>query len=138
MAPKAAPASKTRYAARAEVVKARKVKAKKDKATDKALATPTAMTADEKAAQKVQAAPLGLNGNTAKKTKKKRTKGEAKERLQPKPKDPNAVPQKNPDGTYATPYHPADASKPAAPAPTPAPAAPPATPSNPTPAAPSI
>jgi peptidyl-prolyl cis-trans isomerase SurA len=154
MAPKAASAAKTRYAARAQFVKAKKVKVKKDKATDKALATPTAMTSDEKATAKVQAAPLGLNGDTAKKKKKKHVKGEAKERLQPKPKDPNAVPQKNPDGSYPTPYHPADANKPAAPAPTPttnggspatpapnAPPAggnPPATPSDPNPTAPPI
>ena len=115
--PKAAPAAKTRYAARAQFVKAKKIKVKKDKAADKVLATPTAMTTQEKQAQQVQAAPLGLNGDTAKKKKKKRVKGEAKQRLQPKPKDPNAVPQKNPDGTYPTPYHPADENKPAAPAP---------------------
>jgi peptidyl-prolyl cis-trans isomerase SurA len=158
MAPKAAPATKTRYAARAQFVKAKKIKAKKDKATDKALATPTPMTNQEKTAQQVQAAPLGLNGDTVKKKKKKRTKGEAKERLQPKPKEPSAIPPKNPDGTYATPYHPADANKPAAPASaptpnggstlppatTPAPNAPPAggnppaTPSNPNPTAPPI
>jgi peptidyl-prolyl cis-trans isomerase SurA len=158
MAPKAAPAEKTRYAARAQFVKAKKVKAKKDKATDKVLATPAAMTADEKTTAQVQAAPLGLNGDTAKKKKKKHVKGQAKERLQPKPKDPNAVPQKNPDGTYPTPYHPADQNSPAASAPTPttnggstlppattpapnAPAAggnPPATPSDPNPTAPPI
>jgi peptidyl-prolyl cis-trans isomerase SurA len=156
MAAKPTSGQKTRYAARAQFVKAKKIKAKKDKATDKALATPTSMTDQEKATQKVQAAPLGLNGDTAKKkTKKKRAKGEAKERLQPKPKDTSAVPQKNPDGTYPTPYHPADQSKPASapttnggstlpPVTTPAPNAPPAggnppaTPSNPNPTAPPI
>jgi len=117
LAPKAAPAAKTRYAARGQFVKAKKVKAKKDKATDKALATPTPMTTQEKATQQTQAAPLGLNGDTAKKKKKKRAKGEAKERLQPKPKDPNAVPQKNPDGSYPTPYHPANSTAPASPTP---------------------
>jgi peptidyl-prolyl cis-trans isomerase SurA len=154
-APKPTQAGKSRYAARAQFVKAKKVKAKKDKATDKALATPTPMTTEEKATQQTQAAPLGLNGDTAKKKKKKRVKGEAKERLQPKPKDPNAVPQKNPDGSYPTPYHPANGTAPASPASptpnggstlppatTPAPNAPPAggnppaTPSNPNPAAP--
>jgi peptidyl-prolyl cis-trans isomerase SurA len=137
MAAKAAPAQKTRYAARAQFVKAKKIKVKKDKAADKALATPTAMTAEEKATQQVQAAPLGLNGDMAKKkTKKKRAKGEAKERLQPKPKDTSTVPQKNPDGSYPTPYHPADQNKPATPAPanptTPAPSAPATTNPNPT------
>ena len=82
MAAKPAPAQKTRYAARAQFVKAKKIKAKKAKAADKVAATPTAMTAEEKATQKVQAAPLGLNGDMAKKkTKKKRAKGQAKERL---------------------------------------------------------
>jgi peptidyl-prolyl cis-trans isomerase SurA len=141
MAAKAAPAQKTRYASRAQFVKAKKVKVKKDKAADKVLATPTAMTAEEKATQQVQAAPLGLNGDMAKKkTKKKRAKGEAKERLQPKPKDTSTVPQKNPDGTYPTPYHPADQNKPATPAPaaptTPVPSAP--TTTNPNPTAPQM
>ncbi|HEX4651009.1 MAG TPA: peptidylprolyl isomerase [Granulicella sp.] len=137
MAAKPAPTKKTRYAARAQFVKAKKIKAKKAKAADKVAATPTAMTAEEKAAQKVQAAPLGLNGDMAKKkTKKKRAKGQAKERLQPKPKDTSTIPQKNPDGTYPTPYHPADQNKPATPAPAPAPSAPPAT-TNPNPTPPS-
>ncbi len=88
------------------MVKARKVKAKKDKATDKVLATPTAMTADEKATQQVQAAPLGLNGDTAKKTKKKHVKGEAKERLQPKPKEAE------PDSAEESGWHVCDAVSP--------------------------
>ena len=55
------------------------------------------MAAEEKAAQQMQAAPLGLSGDTAAKKKKKRVKGAAKERLQeqapapPKPK-PEATP----------------------------------------------
>ena len=42
------------------------------------------MTADEKAAQQLQAAPLGLNGDTVKKKKKEKVKGAPKERLQDK------------------------------------------------------
>jgi len=121
----AASAGKTRYSSREQQVKVAKVKAVTAKAQEKAIATPTPITDQEKATQQTQAAPLGLNGDTVKKKKKKRTKGEAKERLQPKPTDPNAVPQKNPDGTYPTPYHAPDTK---APAPTPAPANP-----NPTP-----
>jgi hypothetical protein len=55
------------------------------------------MAAEEKAAQQMQSAPLGLSGDTAAKKKKKRVKGAAKERLQeqapapPKPK-PEATP----------------------------------------------
>jgi peptidyl-prolyl cis-trans isomerase SurA len=130
LAPKPVATGKSRYAARGAYVKAHKAKVKKDKASDKVAATATPMTADEKATAKTQAAPLGLNGDTTKK-KKKHVKGQPKERLQPKPKDPNAPqPERNPDGTYATPYHPAN---PSAPATTPAPANPPAAPSNPTP-----
>jgi peptidyl-prolyl cis-trans isomerase SurA len=103
---KAPPAKKTRYSDRAPEVKVRKEQAKVAKVQEKAIATPVAMTPEELAAKKTQAAPLGLNGDTASKKKHKRKKGEAKERLQPKPADPNA-PKPNPDGTYPTPYKPA-------------------------------
>jgi peptidyl-prolyl cis-trans isomerase SurA len=105
LAPKTGPKVKSRYSDRAPTIKASKAKAKTAKAQDKAIATATPMTAEEKAASQTQAAPLGLNGDTAKKKKKKRKKGEAKERLQPKAKDPNAAPVRNPDGSYPTPYH---------------------------------
>ncbi len=106
LAPKGPPAKKSRYSDRAPQVKLRKVNAKKAKANEKAIATPVAMTSTEKAAQQTQAAPLGLNGDTASKKKHKRKKGEAKERLAPKPKDPNA-PKPDANGVYPTPYHPA-------------------------------
>jgi len=150
LAQKAAPKAKTRYSDRAPVIKLRKEKAKTVKAADKAAATATPMTDEEKAAAKTQASPLGLNGDTTKK-KKKHKKGEAKERLQPKAKDPNAQPERNADGSYPTPYH-APPSTPAVnggsngttlpPVTTPAPGAqpaggtPPATPSNPNPTVP--
>jgi peptidyl-prolyl cis-trans isomerase SurA len=106
LAPKGPPAKKSRYSDRAPQVKLRKVNAKKAKANEKAIATPVAMTPVEKAAQQTQAAPLGLNGDTASKKKHKRKKGEAKERMAPKPKDPNA-PKPDANGVYPTPYHPA-------------------------------
>jgi peptidyl-prolyl cis-trans isomerase SurA len=152
LAPKAPPAKKSRYSDRAPEVKVRKEKTKQAKVEEKKIATPVAMTPAEIAARQTQAAPLGLNGDTATKKKHKRKKGEEKERLAPKPKDPNAIPQRNPDGTYPTPYKPA-ATVPATkspsagdttlpPAAAPAPGAPqssetaPATPNTPIPTAP--
>jgi peptidyl-prolyl cis-trans isomerase SurA len=82
---------KTRYSDRAKVDAEKKaVKVKKNK--EKVAAAPTPMTAEEKAAQQTQAAPLGLNGDTAKKKKKVKVKGAKKERLQNKPPAPPAEP----------------------------------------------
>jgi peptidyl-prolyl cis-trans isomerase SurA len=82
---------KTRYSDRAKVDAEKKaVKVKKHK--EKVAAAPTPMTAEEKAAQQTQAAPLGLNGDTAKKKKKVKVKGAKKERLQNKPPAPPAEP----------------------------------------------
>lgn len=106
LAPKAPPAKKTRYSDRAPEVKIRKEQAKDAKATEKRIATPAPMSSTEAATKQTQAAPLGLNGDTATKKKKKRKKGEAKERLTPKPKDPNATPKPDANGNYPTPYHP--------------------------------
>jgi peptidyl-prolyl cis-trans isomerase SurA len=83
---------KTRYSDRAKVdaeKKAVKVKKNKEKV---AAASAAPMTAEEKAAQQTQAAPLGLNGDTAKKKKKVKVKGAKKERLQNKPPAPPAEP----------------------------------------------
>ena len=98
LAPKAAARKKTRYSDRAPIEdKARRDAAKAAKAKEKAAAAPVPMAAEEKAAQQMQSAPLGLSGDTAAKKKKKRVKGAAKERLQaqapapPKPK-PEATP----------------------------------------------
>ncbi len=83
LAPKAAARKKTRYSDRAPIEdKARRDAAKAAKAREKAAATPAPMAAEEKAAQQMQSAPLGLSGDTAAKKKKKRVKGAAKERLQ--------------------------------------------------------
>ncbi len=132
LAPKAAPAKKTRYSDRAPEVKLKKEQNKTAKVKDKALATPAPITTTEQETKKTQAAPLGLSGDTTKK-KKKRAKGEAKERLAPKPKDPNApdaTPKPDANGNYPTPYHPAPKTPPAdgttlPPATAPAPGAPP-------------
>jgi peptidyl-prolyl cis-trans isomerase SurA len=77
---------KTRYASREKIVLADKKAAKARKVKEKAAATPDAMSAEEKATQQTQAAPLGLNGDTAKKKKKVKVKGAKKERLQDKAK----------------------------------------------------
>jgi peptidyl-prolyl cis-trans isomerase SurA len=100
---KAAPAGKTRYSARAKEVSAEKKVAKVKKTQEKIAAGPVAATPEEKASEKVQAAPLGLNGDTSKKKKKQpKDKNAPKERLQnqaPKPAAPTPVetPSKSPD-----------------------------------------
>ncbi|QHN05563.1 peptidylprolyl isomerase [Granulicella sp. WH15] len=96
LAPKAPEKKKTRYGSRenAAKVKTEKIKKVKAKKVEKVKAAPVEMTSDEKAASQTQAAPLGLNGDTAKpkkvKVKKpKRKKGDpkpVKERLQGKQK----------------------------------------------------
>jgi peptidyl-prolyl cis-trans isomerase SurA len=99
LAPKTADRKKTRYSDRAPIEdKARRDSAKAAKVKAKAAATPATQTAEEKAAQKLQAAPLGLSGDTATKKKKtKRVKGEAKARLQEKaPAPPKAKPEATP------------------------------------------
>ncbi len=151
LAPTAPPAKKTRYSDRAPEVKVRKEKAKSAKVEEKKIATPAAMSSTETATKQTQSAPLGLNGDTATKKKHKRKKGEAKERLAPKPKDPNA-PKPDATGAYPTPYHapttppvtksPSDGDTTLPPASAPAPGAPqsnettPATPNQPIPTAP--
>jgi peptidyl-prolyl cis-trans isomerase SurA len=98
LAPKTAERKKTRYSDRAPIEdKARRDTAKAAKVKAKAAATPAPQTAEEKAAQKLQAAPLGLSGDTATKKKKKRVKGEAKARLQEQaPAPPKAKPEATP------------------------------------------
>jgi peptidyl-prolyl cis-trans isomerase SurA len=98
LAPAAAERKKTRYSDRAPIEdKARRDAAKAAKVKEKAAATPAPMAAEEKAAQQMQSAPLGLSGDTAAKKKKKRVKGEAKERLQEQaPAPPKAKPEATP------------------------------------------
>jgi peptidyl-prolyl cis-trans isomerase SurA len=124
LAPKVAAEKKTRFSDRAQAEKVVKAQAKATKAKEKALATPAAADAEEKATQQAQAAPLGLNGDTAKKKKKEKVKGAPKERLQDKPPAPAApppeeTPSKAPDrGTplEGTPGEGRGAQTPAAPA----------------------
>jgi peptidyl-prolyl cis-trans isomerase SurA len=102
LAPAVADQKKTRFSDRAKTEKVVKAKAQATKAREKALETPAAADADEKATQKAQAAPLGLNGDTAKKKKKAKVKGAPKERLQdkppaPAPPPPEETPSKAPD-----------------------------------------
>lgn len=141
---KAAPTGKTRYSARAKEVSAEKKTAKVKKVNEKVAAGPVAATAEESASEKIQAAPLGLNGDTSKKKKKQpKDKKAPKERLQnqaPKPAAPPPAeipskasdrgtpqegilpPQKTPDNTTVPPNTP-----PATPN-TPPPTTPPTTP----------
>src|SRR5271170_4413801 len=92
---------KTRLSDRAKADAVTKKAAKVKKVKEKAAAAPAPATAEEKATQQTQAAPLGLNGDTAKKKKKKKVKGAKKERLQDKTPVPKApleeTPSKAPD-----------------------------------------
>ncbi len=144
LAPKAAEVKKGRYSDRMKLPK-------KKKATGPTADpfAPPAPTTQEDQTAKVQSAPLGLNGNTAAKPKKKkRKKGEKKQRLQGKQKVvPTVVQPSNapsplvgtpssgvaPQGTPTAPSGeplkgtPADAAQPAQPAPTGQPATAPVT-----------
>jgi peptidyl-prolyl cis-trans isomerase SurA len=94
---------KTRYSARAKQVSAEKKTAKLKKVKEKAAAGPVTASAEERAAEQTQAAPLGLNGDTAKKKKKQpKDKNAPKERLQnkaptPPPPHPDETPSKAPN-----------------------------------------
>jgi peptidyl-prolyl cis-trans isomerase SurA len=94
---------KTRYSARAKQVNAEKKTAKLKKVKEKVAARPVAASADERAAEQTQAAPLGLNGDTSKKKKKQpKDKNAPKERLQnkaptPSPPPPDETPSKAPN-----------------------------------------
>jgi peptidyl-prolyl cis-trans isomerase SurA len=94
---------KTRYSARAKQVSAEKKTAKLKKVNEKVAAGPVAASAEEKAAEQTQAAPLGLNGDTSKKKKKQpKDKNAPKERLQnkaptPPPPPPDETPSKAPN-----------------------------------------
>lgn len=126
LAPKAPVTGKTRYSSRAKTEKATKAAAQATKAKEKAIATPVAASSEEKATQQTQAAPLGLNGDTAKKKKKAKVKGVPKERIQQKPKEPAApAPEPTPYRTPAKTTPGSDSTTPgpgaAPPAPVPAP-----------------
>jgi len=90
LGPHAAPKVKSRYAQHPE-------EPKKPKAKAVAAAAP-APTVEETAAEKTQAAPLGLNGDTSKKKKKVKYTG-PKERIGEKPAAPPASPSAMPTST---------------------------------------
>jgi peptidyl-prolyl cis-trans isomerase SurA len=84
---------KTRFSDRQRENKAEVDERKLAKVEVKATARPVAATPEESADEKQQAAPLGLNGDTArKKPKPRRVKGEPKNRLQEKPKPVDNTP----------------------------------------------
>jgi peptidyl-prolyl cis-trans isomerase SurA len=132
---------KTRYSSRAPV---EKVKTKAVKIQQKALTTPSPLTAEEKATQQLQRAPLESGPDTK---KKKRAKDAPKERLQAQPPAP---PKPKPAETPIPPKSVRDNGEPEVtppanpstlpPATAPAPGAPvdttPSTPANPAPVPP--
>lgn len=93
LGPKQESDHKTRFSSREKVAEDQRLQSKVVKTNTKASNHSVAATSTEKADEKQQAAPLGLNGDTTKK-KKKRQKGDPKERLQEKPKEtePAAAP----------------------------------------------
>jgi peptidyl-prolyl cis-trans isomerase SurA len=116
--PSAKPVPKTRFSERAKQAKQAKTKGKQPD-----LQAPAPPDAAEVADRQAQAGPLGLNGDTSTKKKKKSTvtAGE-KTRLSDKNKTP-AAPAQNPTATPATPtpQTPAPETPPPAPAPAPQP-----------------
>jgi peptidyl-prolyl cis-trans isomerase SurA len=114
-APKAGPEKKTRFSAHESQAELDEAKARLAKAEVKATTRPVAATPQQTASEKVQSAPLGLNGDTTRKPKKpKHEKGAPKERMQdeqPKPVETvtPVAPTVNPSlgGAPATPAPPA-------------------------------
>ena len=93
LAANAGPQKKTRFAAHQSDAEEATAKARLVRAEAKATVRPIAAAPVEDATEKHQATPLGLNGDTTKKQKPpKRKKGEAKERLQEKPKTARTLP----------------------------------------------
>jgi peptidyl-prolyl cis-trans isomerase SurA len=86
LAPQEGPRKKTRYTARQADVQLAKANDRAVKASQHQQARAVAPTSEEKANESTQAAPLGLNGDTAKKKKPVHKKGDPKARLQDKPK----------------------------------------------------
>lgn len=130
LAPKPDHTGKSRYSYRAKTEAVDKAVKKQATVRQKAAYTPVAATTKEQEDRKQQAAPLGLNGDTATKKKKKREKGVAKERLQNKPTAP-APPAAPPEPTVNPSL--GQGVTPAPQSTTPAPQQQPATPSAPQP-----
>lgn len=145
LAPKTRAQGKTRYSDRAPIEAKQKAAAKTVKMQQKVAATPAPLTAEEKAAQQLQNAPLEPGTDSGK--KKKKVKGQPKERIQEKAPTP---PAPKPDATPIPPKSVRDNGEPAVPpspdpsklptvTPSPSvvpPDTPTTTPTNPAPAAP--
>jgi peptidyl-prolyl cis-trans isomerase SurA len=102
LAVKTGPQHKTRFAERESQTELDDAKTKLAKAEAKATIRPVVATPTQSASEKVQSAPLGLNGDTTKKAKKaKRQKGDPKQRMQeqekPVEKPTPVAPTVNPD-----------------------------------------
>jgi peptidyl-prolyl cis-trans isomerase SurA len=110
LAPISPERKKTRFSDRAATEAKTKATVKVAKARQKAIAAPAAETAEQKTADTVEAAPLGLSGDTATKKKKKKVKGAQKERLQEKAPTP---PAPKPDATPIPPKSVRDNGEPA-------------------------
>jgi len=82
LAPKAAVARKTRYAQVQKQENTQRLQTQVVKAETKASIRPVQADAQATASEKLQASPLGLNGDTKKKKKPQHVKGAPKERLQ--------------------------------------------------------
>ena len=82
---------KTRFSSRDAEFRAERAAAKQAKVKEKVVATPAGPDKQEVTTAKVQAAPLGLSGDTVKKKKRVKVKGAAKERLQEKKPDTTQV-----------------------------------------------
>jgi peptidyl-prolyl cis-trans isomerase SurA len=132
LAPKPEQTGKTRYSYRAKTVAAEKVTKKQEAVRQKAAYTPVAATTQENQDRKTQAAPLGLNGDTATKKKPVKDKGAPKERLQNKPTEPPPPPPPpaptvnpslgtTPEGITPNPVPAPQSTAPDQPAPAPAP-----------------
>jgi len=93
LTPKAPEVKKTRFAAKAKEEKAKKATNLSAKSKEKILAKPLPPTAEEKAQEKIQAAPLsvGANDESKKQPKPKKAKDAQKERLSAKPATPAPV-----------------------------------------------
>jgi peptidyl-prolyl cis-trans isomerase SurA len=130
LAPAEPERKKTRFSARAATEAKTKAAAKVAKVKEKAAITPAPLTAEEKATQAAQSAPLGLSGDTASKKKKAKVKGAPKERIQQKAPAP---PAPKPDATPIPPKSVRDNGEPVV---TPVPVGTPSTPTSPAPAPP--
>jgi len=148
LAPKPEVTGKTRYSYRAKTEAADKAAKKQAVVKQKAAFTPAPASDQEKADQKAQTTPLGLNGDTATKKKPAKVKGAPKERLQNKPTtEPPPPPPPDPTVNPALGATPAGVTPPPVPVPqtqapqtpeshTPAPQTTPASTPEPQPSAP--